>query len=125
MRPYPITVLCILLFIMGISRTINALQAFVTVPNFHSTYGLLINGLALLSYYGLWKMRKWSVFLFLGVWIFQIMMFPFFPLDFMRDQIRSWFSWLIIVIYLAVVLPHWKLLSSPPVERTDSEGKKA
>lgn len=107
-RPNPITVLCVVLFVIGISQFVGSVMIFGFAPRFLSLVSILINALALYAYYGLWKMRRWSILGVLGVWGFNFLFSWLMPMHGgLPQQIRTGVTMVVLVIFLIVVLPHW------------------
>lgn len=127
MRPKLITVLCTALFliqgfalfgaIIGFFIVIdeeffksiqnnNSLVASLTVQS--ALYGIVINALTLLSIYGLWIMKKWSVYLFSAILIIGIVVIYVVQPSWMANTEQSWWLPLIIpAVYYMVVAKNW------------------
>lgn len=73
-----------------------------------SLLSILINGFALYAYYGLWRMRRWSILGVLGVWAFNFLFSWLMPMHGgLPQQIRTGVTIIVLVIFVVVVLPHW------------------
>lgn len=107
-RPNPITVLCVVLFVIGLSQFVGSVMIFIFTLRFMSLLSILINGFALYAYYGLWRMRRWSILGVLGVWAFNFLFSWLMPMHGgLPQQIRTGVTIIVLVIFVVVVLPHW------------------
>ncbi len=112
MRPQSITILCVLLFVIGISLAIRSIGQFVLVPGLYTFFMLLVSLVGLYSYYGLWIMKRWCIPVFFVVWCIIAL-----PLFFGGDGfstvmlLRSLYLVAMLVIFMIVVLPHKNKLS--------------
>jgi hypothetical protein len=83
-----------------------------------SQYGFWISFLILLSVLWLWQMRTKGVYLFAvvccGNIVTQVIWKPEWVIE---SQAGMWFSFLLPIVYFAVVLPHWKALNIPLQDR--------
>lgn len=113
MRPSSITVLCVVLFVIGGSQLIGSVIIVWTALGLLSVAAVIINVVALYAYYGLWQMRMWNVVAFMLIWIFNLLLLSLTSIHITAvEQIRGWVIMLVIAVYLAAVLPHWKKLSN-------------
>lgn len=111
MRPYPITVLCVLLFMTGAFQCIKALAFFFAGVSMYSLFLLTVTLLAMMSFYGLWQCQRWAVSLFLAVWPVKLMVqFMIEQAPTLRTGMHLWFSVALLIAYVLVVLPHWSSL---------------
>lgn len=98
---------------IGVSQMVHAFVAFGLNAGVGSLYGIVFSALGLLSYWGLWNMRKWSVVLFGLVWSVNSVVMAFFSTDAsVLTQLRPWVSLILIVVYFAVIVPNWKSFGS-------------
>lgn len=109
MRTQPLTVLCIVLFVIGASMAIRFLFQFMFDPTFGALVMLVLSLAALVSYYGLWRMRRWSIFAIPILWgiIFLLTLFSSREITTIV-QLRSLYPIGIILVFLVVVLPNLK-----------------
>jgi len=111
MRPLPITVLCIILFLVGALNLIGVVLSF-----FHFSLGrvlwiLATTSAALVSFWGLWRMKRWAVFLYLGGYALGVLTFYMFPPERADLLNRPFLMLLVPLIYSAIVFPYWKRLA--------------
>ena len=66
MRPLPITILCIVLFLVGALNLISVVLSFFHVSVGRALWILVTTLAALTSFCGLWRMKRWGVFPYLG-----------------------------------------------------------
>lgn len=93
---------------MGASRLVGAVGAVFTDFGAFTLFGLILSSVALLSYYGLWQMRRWSVILFLIVWIVTAALQSFvYTAPTFFEHVRYWLTLGVLPVYLIVVVPHW------------------
>jgi len=107
MRPLPITVLCVMLFGIGISLTIRSLTLFFISPGLYTFFMIILSIAGLYCYYGLWHMKRWCISLFFCIWI--IIPFPLFMgLDSYStiSLLRILYFVALLTIFAVVVLPH-------------------
>lgn len=121
MRPQSITILCVMLFLIGISLAFRSIGQFILAPGFYTFFMLIVSAAGLYCYYGLWNMKRWSIPLFFLVW--GIITVPFFLGGDAFSTIiliRALYLMAIIVIFSVVVLPHRNKFSNGlvwPLER--------
>jgi hypothetical protein len=111
-RPKLISVLCVFLFIEGGMRLLGAIIALTVFSSGIAFLGIVINSLTLLSYIGLWKMRKWSVWLFISVWGLNYLFFSALAKEFTVPihSIHDWVVLLLPLLYFPIVLRYWNRL---------------
>lgn len=74
-----------------------------------AVYGFVMYFLLFISVFGLWKMKRWGVFMFLALMVANIaVLFIVKPAWLGSTQGTPWFSLLLPALYLAVVVPYWK-----------------
>ena len=134
MRPKYISIFCIILFILqglalvgstqglmialGISE-FNAIEGQDSISNAVTAltvpaaiYGVLANILSLVSVYGLWKMKRWGVYLFTAIIaVGMFITFVVIPPWAVKNEGHWWIPLILPIIYMCVVLPSWKQLS--------------
>jgi len=107
MRPLSITALCIILFGIGISLFFRSLSQLFISPGFFTFVMLIVSLISLYCYYGLWKMKNWSIPLFYAVWVFiPLPLFLGFEGASTITLIRSIYFVALLIVYSIVVLPH-------------------
>lgn len=112
MRTQPITILCVVLFVIGASMTMRFLFQFLFSADIGSFLMLLLSLIALFSYYGLWRMRRWSVMAIPIIWGIILLLTLFSAREMTTImQLRSLYPLGIILIFLVVVLPSLKRFS--------------
>jgi len=112
MRTQPITILCVVLFVIGASMTLRHLFQFLFTAELGPFLMLVLSLIALFSYYGLWRMRRWSVMAIPIIWgiILSLTLFSAREMTTIM-QLRSLYPIGIILIFLVVVLPSLKRFS--------------
>jgi len=111
MPPVPIATLCSLLFVWTCFGLAGVLTAAGKAPAGMVLWALLMNGLQLASFAGLWLLKRWAVVLYLltfaaGVVGAFVLGAPY--------RLKWWdivFMGGVPAVYLAVVLPYRKRLS--------------
>ena len=112
MRPLPITILCVLLFIATGLNMIGVVMSFFHFSLGRALWTLVTTLAALASFIGLWRMRKWGVYLYLGGYIVGVVTFYLFPPEGGEALKNPVLLMIVPLIYCAVVLPYWKRLQS-------------
>jgi 4-amino-4-deoxy-L-arabinose transferase-like glycosyltransferase len=116
-RPTAVTVLCVILFMIGVSQTVHAFAAFAFHPTGSTLYGILFSAVTLVAYYGLWNMRRWGVILLAAAWSVNIMVLAVMDSDgSFLAQFRFWACVILLAASLAVVFPHWNSFKTPQPE---------
>ncbi len=116
MRPQSITILCILLFVIGVSLALRSIGQFVLAPGMYSFFMLLVSLLGLYSYYGLWIMKRWSIPVFLLTW--SLITLPaLISNDGFSTVMLLRIAYLVgmLVVFMIVVLPHTNKLTQGAV----------
>lgn len=109
MRPGGITILCIILFLMGLTQLLGATFELLKSSSTGAILGMVTSLLLLVSVYGLWKMKFWAPILFFVLLIANfIFVFGFAPASMVSIRSNPWPMLAIPVIYLIIVGPHWK-----------------
>ena len=112
MRTQPITILCAILFVIGASMTIRHLFQFLFTAELGSFLMLLLSLIALFSYYGLWRMRRWSIIAIPIIWGIIILVTLFSARQITTIvELRTAVPIAIIIIFFIVVLPSLKRFS--------------
>ncbi len=107
MRPLSVTVMCILLFGVGISLTLRSIAQLFLYPGIYTFLMIGVSILGLYCYYGLWKMKSWSIPLFYLLWIIiPLPMFLGFEGQSVIVVIRESYFVALLIIFSIVVLPH-------------------
>jgi len=107
MRPLTITVLCIVLFGIGISLAIRSLSTFFMSPGFYTFFMIILSFAGIYCYFGLWNMKRWCIPLFFCIWI--IIPFPMFMGSDSYSTItmlRILYFIALLTVFAVVVLPH-------------------
>ncbi len=113
-RPAAITVLCVILFMIGLSQTVRAFAAFAFHPTGSTLYGILFSAVTLVAYYALWIIRRWGVFLLAAAWSSKILILAVMDSDrSLLAQFRFWACVVLLAASVAVVLPHWSAFKLP------------
>ena len=88
--------------------------AFFTVPLGRALWSLATTLMAIASFVGLWRMRRWAPLLYLGGFLVGTVTFFMFPPEgasTMTGQPAFWIMLLgVPAVYSAIVLPHWSKL---------------
>ena len=111
MRPLPITVLCIVLFLIGALNLISVVLSFFHVFLGRALWILVTTSAALVSFWGLWRMKRWAVFLYLGGYALGVLAFYTFPPERAEVLNRPVLMLLVPLIYSVIVFPYWKRLT--------------
>lgn len=108
-RPDSISVMCILLALWGTSRMLSSALTFIGTSSLSSLIGFMLSLSILISLSALWRMRLWGVHLFLATIAINIVLTQLMPSDLsIKGTIRMGATGLLAVIYMIVVMPHWK-----------------
>jgi hypothetical protein len=112
MRTQPITILCVVLFVIGASMAIRFLFQFLLSADLGSFLMLVLSLIALFSYYGLWRMRRWSLMAIPVIWGIILLVTLFSAREMTTIiQLRSLYPIGIILVFLIVVSPSLKRFS--------------
>ena len=125
-RPLPITILCVLFFTALSFSFIAYGIYFINSDILHSGTKIpigkviwnIFNGpfLALISTVGLWKMYRWSVYLYFGGYTIKATAFYIFSNNAGQISINNNFTISIMIIipiiYSIIVLPYWKRMKT-------------
>ena len=111
MRPRSITMLCSVLFAIGGINLLSCALSFFTAPLGRSFWSLITALVAMASYIGLWKMKRWAPILYLaGFAVGTVTFFQFPPAGAAIMTERPIF-WIMLVgvpaVYSGIVIPHW------------------
>ncbi len=113
MRPQSITILCILLFVIGVSLTIRSIGQVILAPGIYTISMLIVSIVGLYCYYALWHMKRCSIPLFFLVW--GAIALPMYMTSGAFTTIvlmRSLYLIGVVTAFVLVVLPHKSQLSS-------------
>ncbi len=129
MRTKTVTVVCTLLFLIQGFALFSAIISFFVVIDeafFNSIkdnplvasltvnsalYGIAINALILVSVYGLWLMKRWSVYLFSLILIIGLIVIHVVQPSWMATAEQSWWlPFIIPTVYYLAVIKNWTLL---------------
>ncbi len=108
MRPRAIFLLAFAIAAMTLPKFLNALYAIFVSPSLYALIWLITNSLVLISCYGLWQMRRWSVYLFLVGWLGKLAGIIWFPITQGHTPWLIWFPVIVLLIYLAVIVHYWE-----------------
>ncbi len=109
-RPRPVAILCIFLFVMTGLNLLGGIFSITNVSPARAAWMIITTAVAFVSVIGLWKMRRWGVFLYLGGYIAGAAMFYIFPPAGGREVVRPFLLLAVPLVYCAFVLPYWKRL---------------
>ena len=111
-RPDSISVLCILLALWSISRSLYFAFTFTRTPELTALVGFMLSLSILISLSALWRMKLWGVYLFLATIAINSVLLQLIPVDLpIKGTIRMGGTVLLGVIYMIIVLPHKKLFT--------------
>ena len=109
MRPLPITLLCALMLALQLMELWGVFFASFQHPvRALWTFGAVL--VAIVSIGGLWLMRRWGIFLYLGLYAASVAVFCLFPPPEAKMLNQPVLMLLVPAVYCAVVLPYWKRL---------------
>ena len=111
MRPLPITILCVVLFLVGGLNLISVVFSFFHFSLGRALWILATTMAALISFFGLWRMKRWAVFLYLGAYAIGVLTFYTFPPERADVLNRPVLMLLVPFIYSVIVFPYWKRLA--------------
>ncbi len=89
------------------TNAVNEAVANLTVPG--AMYGVLANGLTLLSLAGLWHLRRWGIYLFGGIVLAgALVTYIITPSWVVKNELAWWIPLILPTIYLLIVLLNWR-----------------
>lgn len=109
-RPFPITFLCVLMLLAQLMELVGAFYAAFQHP-VRAMWTASLTLAAMGSFLGLWKMRRWGVYLYLSLYAASVTVFYLLPPPEAKMLDQPLLILLIPAVYCAVVLPYWKRLS--------------
>ncbi len=116
-RPLPISIILLVFFAEGILRFGGSLLVLLISFGYgvwtqtHMLFFVTVSLGNLSSCYGLWKMRKWGIYLFFGVWLSHFIFALILEKRLVALTEAPWgcFMFFISPVLLAlVILPYWK-----------------
>lgn len=113
MRPLPITILCLILFIaivLGLISVLGSLSLGIFSAG-RILWILIANLITLVSVIGLWQMKRWGVYLYLGGYLVGVITFYIFPPRGAELLNNPVLVIIVPLIYSLVIFPYWKRLS--------------
>lgn len=109
-RPVTIKIYCIISAILLSLNLISITISFFYLSRSRSLYILFNSVIGIAALLGLWKMRRWGVYLYLGFYIINTSIFYLIPPPNAEMLNKPLLIFIVPLIYCAVVLPHWKKL---------------
>ena len=109
MRPFPITLLCALMIAAQLLELRGAFYASFQHP-VRALWTSVLIAATLASFVGLWRMRRWCVYLYLGLYAASVAAFYAFPPPEAAMLDQPLLMLLVPAVYCAVALPYWKRL---------------
>ncbi|MFA5137588.1 MAG: hypothetical protein WC728_00020 [Elusimicrobiota bacterium] len=110
MRPLPITLLCVLMLIAQLLELRGVFYAAFQNP-VRALWTFFLVAAAIASFLGLWRMRRWGVCLYLGLYAASVAAFYAFPPPESKMLDQPLLMFLVPAVYCVVVFPYWKRLS--------------
>ena len=108
MRPGPITIICVVFFVLSAINLLSVFLYFSIYPLERAIWILFTEISAIISVVGLWKMRKWGIYLYLGSFIVGLISISLFLPQGEAITDKLWAIFVSPLMYCAVVLPYWK-----------------